>query len=154
MVFMSIKKSNQLLNRMQLRSGLKTSSAIMSRQTQVVKPQIEQKFNLEKSISNYMSELMILNNNKHDLIKHFDDDEYWSNVARLVIELIHILDENMESISGTTFTLDEYVDLVLYYKRQLLRAIEKVDFEYKNDILMNNVIYDINNFVEKVERNS
>ena len=138
---------------MQLRSGLKTSHATKVNQQQILKPKMEEKFNIEKTITNYINELTLLKNHKTDLINYFDEDEYWSNNARLIIELIHIVNENIDSISENTSRIDEFLDLFLDYKRQFLRAIEKVDFEYSNDILMNNVIYDINNFVKSVERN-
>jgi hypothetical protein len=138
---------------MQLRSGLKTSRATKVNQQQILKPKMEEKFNIEKTITNYINELTLLKNHKTDLINYFDEDEYWSNNARLIIELIHIVNENIDSISENTSRIDEFLDLFLDYKRQFLRAIEKVDFEYSNDILMNNVIYDINNFVKSVERN-
>lgn len=138
---------------MQLRSGLKTSRATKVNQQQILKPKMEEKFNIEKTITNYINELTLLKNHKTDLINYFDEDEYWSNNARLIIELIHIVNENIDSISENTSRIDEFLDLFLDYKRQFLRAIEKVYFEYSNDILMNNVIYDINNFVKSVERN-
>lgn len=155
---------------MQLRSGRKTSttpsvastSVSLRQQKQVINQELQQIADpqealLAKSISNYIIELGILKENKKDLIRHFDENEYWENIARNIIELTHILDENVDfmaqNTSKYTFIVNQLVDLFLYYRRKMLGAIREADLEYNTDILMSNTIYDIDNFIKNVETN-
>ena len=83
-----------------------------------------------------------------------DEANYYVDYARMLIEFYAIVDENYEHISkeGTAWEkfLASAVNTGLSFKRELLRAIETIDFDEKDEILINNLVYDLNNFIEKV----
>lgn len=133
-------------------SRVKPTKQVVEEPAEILDPREEL---IANSIHNYVLDLSNMKNKKKELIRYYGEDEYWSCNARLIIELTHIMSDNLDYISENPkwheFIIYDTIDLLSKYKVDFLRAIRKVDFEYNDDILMNNVINDINNFIKDVE---
>lgn len=153
---------------MQLRSGLKTSSSesrLTPHKTRLQSRLKSQKFKPEAS------EIVTKSKALHDIpllniiSKYIDMMEehkrknnqatYWSNYGRLLIEFYAIINEHYEYMSqeGSAWSsfLQRVADDAHGIKRSFLNAVENVDFERNDEILINNLIYDLNNLIARIE---